>query len=76
MRAALDLRVGEHRLQGFQVAVNVAEEGYAHGRSKAKIRRAAAPWQCRFRPAQFEKRPGPARRKEIGAVAPAVVRRG
>jgi hypothetical protein len=32
MRAALDLRVGQDRLEGLQVAVDVTEDGDAHGR--------------------------------------------
>jgi hypothetical protein len=31
MRTPLDLRIGKHRLQGLEVAVDVTEDGDAHG---------------------------------------------
>jgi hypothetical protein len=39
MRAPLDLRIGKHRLQGLEVAVDVTEDGDAHGGGA----------ECRFR---------------------------
>ena len=48
MGAPLGLRVGQDRLQGFEIAVDVTEDGDAHGtRVRGQTPMAKAPWQSR-----------------------------